>query len=105
MSGTSASGHGPDTTNWSAALDEFERRLTQFRSVLNDGRPADGLWPPAELIDVPLPPQHAERARTLLAKARQLEGELVAKRDALPPPRAGNRNRRTTPHSSFLTEL
>lgn len=92
-------------TDWSAALDDFERRLTQFRSVLSDGKPADGLWPPAELIDVPMPAHHAQRAKNLLAAAKQLEGELTAKRDALPAPRPAGRNHRTTPHSSFLTEL
>ncbi|MGI9597403.1 MAG: hypothetical protein ACR2QK_14665 [Acidimicrobiales bacterium] len=93
------------TGDWSAALDQFEQRLVEFRSVLDDGRPATGLWPPPDLVDVPFPPEQADRARTLLALARELEGELVAKRDALPAPRPAGKTRRTTPHSSFLTEL
>lgn len=91
-------------TDWPAALDQFEARLVEFRSVLEDGRPAKGLWPPAELLDVPLPPELEGRARTLLAKAQELEAELVARRAELParPPTVRHRRRRS---STLYTEL
>lgn len=92
-------------SDWSAALDQFEARLDQFRSVLgDDGRPAKGLWPPADLIGVPLPPELADRARSLLEKANELEGELVARRAELPARRPAVRHRRR-PLSTVYTEL
>ncbi|MGB5757913.1 MAG: hypothetical protein WBM50_13435 [Acidimicrobiales bacterium] len=91
---------------WQLALDQFEQRLDDFRSVLTeDGQPASGLWPPASVIDVPLPAEHADRARSLLERARMLEGELVARRDQLPRPRANRASRRTRPYSSVLADL
>ncbi len=91
---------------WQLALDQFEQRLIEFGSVLTDnGQPAAGLWPPASVIDVPLPAEHGERARALLSRARTLEGELAAKRDQLPRPRAGRASRRIRPYASILAEL
>ena len=92
-------------TDWSTALDQFEARLEEFRSVLgDDGRPAKGLWPPPDLIGVPLPPELAERAQTLLDRARELEGQLVARRAELPARRQTVRHRRrSTP--TVYTEL
>ncbi len=92
---------------WVEALDEFERRLAGFRAVLRpDGEPPDGVWPPPDLIGQPLPPDLAERARDLLAAARVVEGELVARRTELPAPhRAPVRHRRRPVSSTVFTAL
>lgn len=92
-------------SDWDAALDQFEARLEEFRSVLSsDGQPAKGLWPPADLIGVPLPPELADRATALLAKASELEAQLVARRAELPARRTTVRHRpRRT--SSIYTHL
>lgn len=92
-------------SDWPQALDLFEARLEEFRSVLGeDGRPAKGLWPPPELIGVPLPPELADRAKHLLDRANELEGQLVAKRAELPARRQTVRHRRR-PTSTIYTEL
>lgn len=91
---------------WSTALDDFERRLNQFHSVLDRGVAPDGLWPPAEILNVPLPAELAERARTLITKAREIEGQIVARRDSLPTPRPAAQTRRVTPaFSTFSRNL
>jgi hypothetical protein len=92
---------------WREALDEFERRLEEFRAVLQpDGQPPPGLWPPADLIGVPLPPDLADRARRLLNRARAIEGELLARRTELPAPkRAPTRHRRRPVSSTVYTAL
>lgn len=94
-------------SDWADALDLFEQRLEQFRSVLQaGGEPADGLWPPPGIVGTPLPPELADRARELLARARRIEGELVARRAELPTPRqTGVRHRRSPGVSSFSARL
>lgn len=88
---------------WTEALDLFEERLAGFRSALDpDGRPPDGLWPPSDLVGRPLPPELADRARHLLARAKAIEGELVARRTELPPAhKAPIRHRRRPIPSTF----
>lgn len=88
---------------WSDALDEYERRLDQFHAVMSDEAPPVGLWPPAELMGVPLPPELGDRARHLLERSREIEGELLAKKAALPAPRPAARTRRTTPSFSTIS--
>lgn len=92
---------------WALALDQFEERLAGFRSALEEGSRSTvgGMWPAPEIIGVPLPQQHAERARSLMAKAKELEGQIVARKDELGPPRPAFQNHRKTPVSSFVTEL
>lgn len=92
---------------WLEALDEFERRLEAFRRVLEPGgRPPGGLWPSSELAGHPLPPDLADRARRLLERAEEVEGELVARRTELPAPhRAPTRHRRSPSPSSIYTAL
>ncbi len=94
-------------TDWPAALDQFDRRLVELRSVLeHDGRPASGTWPPADLVDEPIPTELVGRARALLAAAASLEAELVARRDELPPLRApGVRHRRRPTRSTISAQL
>ncbi|MEM7274177.1 MAG: hypothetical protein AAF547_13920 [Actinomycetota bacterium] len=93
-------------TVWSVALDDFEHRLDQFHAVLDEGTPPAGLWPPADVIGVPLPPELADRARALLERARQVEGELLRRRAELPTPRqSAVRRRRTPAFSSFSADL
>lgn len=93
---------------WAAALDQFERRMHEFAAVLDgDGRPPSELWPPAHLIDIPLPAEHADRARSLLEQARAVEGRLTERRDQLPTPGPATRHhhRPTRPHYSFQADL
>lgn len=92
---------------WANALDQFERRLDEFRAVLSpDGQPPAGIWPPPDLIGHPLPAELADRARQLLDRARAVEGELVARRTELPPPqRAPVRHRRRPVSSTIFTAL
>jgi len=94
-------------TPWAEALDQFEARLDAFRSVLDpDGEPPSGLWPPPDLIGSPLPLELADRARELLARARALEGELVARRTELSPlHRPTVRHRRRPIPSTFSAAL
>lgn len=93
-------------SSWDAALDQFEARLEEFRSVLtSDGQPAKGLWPPAEVIGVPLPPELAERATDLLAKASELEAQLVARRSELPARRTTTVRHRPRRTSTIYTHL
>ena len=98
---------GEAVAAWSEALDLFEERLAGFRSAVDpDGRPPDGLWPPSELIGRPLPPELARRARDLLAQAKAIEGELVARRTELPPAhKAPVRHRRRPSGSTFSAAL
>lgn len=96
---------GNPTAGWSSALDQFEARLEQFRSVLAEkGQPAKGVWPPADIVGVPLPPELADRARKLLEQARDLEGQLVARRSELPAKRNAVRHRKR-PASTIYAEL
>ncbi|MEM7324494.1 MAG: hypothetical protein AAF531_15500 [Actinomycetota bacterium] len=91
---------------WADALDDFEQRLDAFRTVLDDGEAPSGLWPPRDVIDVPLPPELADRARALMTRAKELEGELIARRDSLPTPRPATRNHRVPPaFSTFSRDL
>jgi hypothetical protein len=90
-------------TAWAEALDQFEARLDAFRAVLYpDGEPPSGLWPPPDLIGSPLPLELVDRARELLAGAKALEGELVARRTELAPlHRPTIRHRRRPVSSTF----
>ena len=92
---------------WTEALDQFEQRLVGFRSTLEDGSRSvvTGMWPEAHMIGVPLPAEHAERARSLMAEAKQLEGRMITRRDELGPPRPAGQYHRKSPVSSFVTEL
>ncbi len=92
---------------WVTALDEFERRLAEFRAVLEpDGVPPAGIWPPPDLVGRPLPPELADRARQLLDRSAAIEAELVARRTELPPPhRAPIRHRRRPVSSTVFTAL
>lgn len=92
--------------DWGVALDLFESGLAGYRRLLaEDDAATPPMWPPAELIGVPIPDDQVDRARRLLAEARELEGRLQAKRAALPAARSGGPNRRVTPQASFLTDL
>lgn len=92
---------------WVEALDQFERRLAQFRAVLEPGgEPPTGIWPPPDLVGRPLPPELADRARSLLERSKAIEAELVARRTELPPPhRAPVRHRRRPVSSTLFTAL
>lgn len=92
---------------WAGALDDFERRLEQFQSVLEPGgEPPTGMWPPADLIGQPLPAELAGRARELLDRARAVEGRLSARQTELPAPqRAAVRHRRRPVSSTVYTAL
>jgi hypothetical protein len=92
---------------WGQALDEFEARLGSYRTVIEPtGTPPEGMWPPASLVGVPLPEELAGRARSLLDRARMVEGELQARRTELPPPqRPGVRHRRRPTSSTISTAL
>jgi hypothetical protein len=64
-------------TSWAAALDDFEGRLDAQRAALDAGTAGDlsPFEPPIGLG--PLPAALADRARDLLAQARDLEQELA----------------------------
>ncbi|MEM9563287.1 MAG: hypothetical protein AAGA93_11750 [Actinomycetota bacterium] len=96
-----------DRAAWVAALDEFEQRLDGFhRVVVDQNEPPPGLWPPSDVLGRPFPPELADRARTLLDRARLVESELVARRTELPPPqRAPVRHRRRPVASTLYTAL
>ena len=100
-------GQGGQRTTWPEALDQFEQRLQGFLDVLQpDGEPPGGIWPPSDLIGQPLPPELADRARSLLDRARGVEAQLVARRTELPPPqRAPVRHRRRPVTSTISTAL
>jgi hypothetical protein len=63
-------------TTWAAALDDFEARLDAQRAALDAGTAGDlsPFLPPIGLG--PLPAALGDRARDLLAQARDLEQEL-----------------------------
>ena len=107
MSGQDLVDTDPDVGRWVEALDEFEQRLEVFHSVLQPGgEPPPGLWPPSDLVGRPFPPELAERGRDLLARARRIEGQLVARRTELPAPqRAPVRHRRRPVSSTISTAL
>ena len=107
MTGRDPVGVDPGTARWVEALDDFERRLDGFRSVLQPGgEPPPGLWPPADLVGRPFPAELADRARALLDRAREVEGQLVARRTELPAPqRAPVRHRRRPVSSTISTAL
>ncbi|MGH1489490.1 MAG: hypothetical protein ACRBK7_08885 [Acidimicrobiales bacterium] len=93
--------------DWGKALDQFEQRLAGFRAVLDTDSQATvtGMWPEPHLIGVPLPAEHVERARSLMAEAKEVEGQMVSRREELPPLRPVGAHHRRTPVSSFVTEL
>lgn len=80
-------------SGWAHALDEFERRLAEFHALLSSdqARPPAGLWPPPDVVDLPLPAELADRARALLAEAAEIEQLLLARQAELPVPRVGGR--------------
>ncbi|MGF1595936.1 MAG: hypothetical protein ACFCVK_03245 [Acidimicrobiales bacterium] len=94
------------TRAWRVALDDFERRLEQFESVLErrDGRAVTGTWPAGPARHLPLPDELSGRARSLLERADDVERRLVSAREALRLPPAGQR-RRTTARPNFSTDL
>ncbi len=96
-----------DGARWQEALDDFERRLAEFRSVLEpDGQPPEGMWPPADLIGTPLPAELTDRVRSLLDQAKNIEGELRRRQTELPAPqRGGMRHRRRPVSSTVYTAL
>jgi len=82
-------------TDWSTALDDFERHLVQVRAVLDrDEEPLAERWPPADLTSQPIPVEEIKRAQRLLQKAFELEEELIARRATMPEPRTPIRRRR-----------
>jgi hypothetical protein len=71
-------------TGWAEALDRFERRLDQFLAVLeHDHDPVPGRWPPDDITSDPIPPELVRRARTLLARAQELEDRMSTTRAGL----------------------
>ncbi len=69
---------------WAEALDDFERRLDVFRSVLaHDTEPVSSPWPPPAVAGVALPPELAPRARELLSQAAGLEEAIRLRREDL----------------------
>jgi len=68
---------------WSEALDEFEARLLLAEAALELAE--EGAAPPFEPppVEGPIPPECADRARALLARARGVEDRLVASRQRI----------------------
>jgi hypothetical protein len=92
--------------DWAVALDRFEAGLATYEQILaGDEVATPPLWPPPDLIGVPIPADQVERARAALAAARSLEGRIAAKQQELPIGRTAGPSRRVTPSPSFLAEL
>ena len=64
-------------SDWAAALDAFEQRITEQRAALDLGDAGDvaPFVPPTELG--PLPPALQARATQLLAESKDVEAELA----------------------------
>jgi hypothetical protein len=94
-------------TDWFEALDRFEERLARFQAVLEqDADPVPGRWPPEDLVNEPIPPELVPRARSLLAKARELELRMSASRNALQlPPAPHHRQRPFLARPTISAEL
>ncbi len=81
-------------TTWPQALDAYEQALNEYGELLTGAADdVPSIWAELDPPAVPLPEEHADRARSLLERSELLRGQIEARLDERPTAPALDRRR------------